>query len=106
MMFAGGDRIRDYRIVQADCGLVIRLAIASASSARHAHAAADAHPPADAHSEAEASVRAELNALFAQQDVVAPPIAFAPWQPEAAGDKCCRIRRVASSSSVSSKAIA
>jgi phenylacetate-coenzyme A ligase PaaK-like adenylate-forming protein len=95
MMFAGGDRIRDYRIVQTGGGLVIRLALAAGAS-HHLHPEAERH--------AEASVRAELDALFAQQDVVTPPIAFAPWQPEAAGDKCRRIRRVASV--VSSKAIA
>jgi putative adenylate-forming enzyme len=90
MMLAGGDRIRDYRIVQTGGALVIRLALAD--RAGHLHA------------EAEAAVRTELDALFAQQGVVTPPIAFVAWQPEAAGDKCCRIRRVAAP--VSSKAIA
>ncbi len=45
----------------------------------------DPHAPA---ARAEAAVRAELDALFAQQGVDAPSIAFAPWQLEAAGDKC------------------
>jgi putative adenylate-forming enzyme len=97
MMLASGDRIRDYRIMQTDSGLVVRLALAAGRDDLHSEAGA------------EAAVRAELDALFTQQGAVAPPIVFAPWQPEAAGDKCCRIRRIASSSvssPVSSKAIA
>jgi putative adenylate-forming enzyme len=90
-----GDRIRDYRIVQTGGGLVVRLSLAAGVGGLHAE------------SEAEAAVRAELTALFAQQGVAAPPIVFAPWQPEAAGDKCCRIRRVTSpAKDAESKAIA
>jgi phenylacetate-coenzyme A ligase PaaK-like adenylate-forming protein len=87
LMLASGDRIRDYRIVQTAGGLVVRLSLAAGPGCLHAE------------SEAEAAVRAELAALFAQQGVAAPQIAFAPWQPEAAGDKCCRIRRVTSPAS-------
>jgi phenylacetate-coenzyme A ligase PaaK-like adenylate-forming protein len=87
MMLASGDRIRDYRIVQTDDGLIVRLDVAAGCDGFHATA------------RAEAAVRAELDTLFAQQGVIAPPIAFAPWQPEASGDKCCRIRRAASTSS-------
>jgi putative adenylate-forming enzyme len=128
MMLASGDRIRDYRIVQTDSGLVVRLALAARRDDVHAAAGAKARleegaeasaqvtvqttAAAGAHAGAEAAVRAELDALFAQQGVAAPPIAFAPWQPEAAGDKCCRIRSVssmpastlASASAASSKA--
>jgi putative adenylate-forming enzyme len=84
MMLASGDRIRDYRIVQTDAELVVRLDVPGGRGDLHAAA------------RAEAAVRAELGALFAQQGVAAPPIAFAPWQPEAAGDKCRRIRRAGS----------
>jgi putative adenylate-forming enzyme len=95
MMLASGDRIRDYRIMQTDDGLIVRLDVAAGRGDLHAAA------------RAEAAVRAEFDALFAQQGVIAPPLAFAPWQPEAAGDKCCRIRRIASgATSRISKAIA
>lgn len=94
----GGDRFRDYRIVQTDCSLVVRLDIAPEQRR--------AQPPPSAHAQAqaEAAVRTELDTLFAQQGVAAPPIVFAPWQPEVAGDKCCRIRRA--TASPTSKAIA
>jgi phenylacetate-coenzyme A ligase PaaK-like adenylate-forming protein len=92
MMLASGDRIRDYRIVQTDGELVVRLDLAAGDG--------DSCAQAQARARAEAAVRAELDALFAEQGVVAPPIAFAPWQPEAAGDKCRRIRRVAASAPV------
>lgn len=95
MMLASGDRIRDYRIEQTGDRLVVRLDVAAGRDDFHAVA------------RAEAAVRAELDTLFAAQGVVASPIAFAPWQPEAAGDKCSRIRRVAGPvASSSSKAIA
>jgi putative adenylate-forming enzyme len=95
MMLASGDLIRDYRIVHTGGGLIVRLDVAAGRSDFHAAA------------RAEAAVRAELDALFVQQGVMAPPIVFAPWQPEAAGDKCCRIRRVAHGAASSiSKAIA
>lgn len=95
MMLASGDRIRDYRIVQADGELVVRLDVSGSREDHHVGA------------HAEAAVRAELDTLFAQQGVNAPPIVFAPWQPEAAGDKCCRIRRATTASGPSSsKAIA
>lgn len=88
MMLASSDSIRDYRIEHTGDRLILRLDLSAAR---------------DVHARAESAVRAELDALFAQQGVVTPAIAFAPWQPEAAGDKCCRIRRIAASSS---KAIA
>jgi phenylacetate-coenzyme A ligase PaaK-like adenylate-forming protein len=87
MMLASGDRIRDYRIVQTDDGLVVRLDMSGGRGDPHAVA------------QAEAAVRAELDSLFAHQGVAVPPIAFAPWQPEAAGDKCCRIRAASTGSS-------
>lgn len=93
MMLASGDIIRDYRVVQTGRKLIVRLDV---PGSRH-----DVHVTI----RAEAAVRLELDALFAQQGVATPTIAFAPWQPEAAGDKCCRIRRVAAVAS-SSKAIA
>lgn len=104
MMLASGDRsgnrIRDYRIVQTGGELVVRLDVPAGGGDLHTHAQANA----------EAAVRAELTTLFAQQGVAAPPIAFAPWQPESAGDKCCRIRvssaTPTSVASTTSKAIA
>jgi putative adenylate-forming enzyme len=92
MMLASGDLIRDYRIVQTDGGLIVRLDVTAARIDPHAE------------TRAQAAVRTELDALFAQQGVAAPPIAFAPWQPEPAGDKCCRIR--SATPPASSKAIA
>jgi putative adenylate-forming enzyme len=109
MMLACGDRaardrmgsalIRDYRIVQTGESLVVRLDLDLA--------AADCGERTQTHARtrAEAAVRAELDSLFAQQGVVTPSIAFAAWQPEAAVDKCRRIR-VAAAASSSSKAIA
>jgi putative adenylate-forming enzyme len=73
-MTIGGEHVRDYRIVQTEDGLLVRLAESERS--------------------ATAAVRDELLTLLAQQDVIAPPITFAPWQDDAPGDKCCRIRRL------------
>ena len=74
MMLAGGS-VRDYRIAQAASGLEVRLVSEDPGAA--------------------ALVRHELQALFEQQDVVAPAIAFLPWREEAPGNKRCRIRRLA-----------
>ena len=74
LMIAGG-RVRDYRVTQAAGGLEVRLA---------------SEDP-----RAEALVRHELQALFGQQQVVVPPIAFLPWREEPLGDKRRRIRRLA-----------
>jgi putative adenylate-forming enzyme len=74
MMLAGGS-LRDYRIAHAAAGLEVRLLSRDPDVA--------------------AVVRHELLALFEQQDVVAPAIAFLPWRDEPAGDKRCRIRRLA-----------
>ncbi len=71
MMLASGDSIRDYRIVQTGEGLVVRLDLKAGGSELHAQAQAQAR------ARAEAAVRAELDSLFAQQGVIAPPIAFA-----------------------------
>jgi putative adenylate-forming enzyme len=74
MMLAGGS-VRDYRIAQTAVVLEVRLV------------SDDPGAPT--------LVRHELQALFAQQDVVAPAITFLPWHEERAGDKRCRIRRLA-----------
>jgi putative adenylate-forming enzyme len=87
-MLLAGDRVRDYRIVSTDAGLIVRLStLAADGRATSAATAADAA--------AEASVRSELMSLFAQQGVEPPAITFLPWQEDPPGDKCCRIRQLA-----------
>jgi putative adenylate-forming enzyme len=85
-MTIGGEHVRDYRIVQTDAGLVVRL---------------EASDPG-----ASAAIRAELLTLFGEQNVIAPSITFAPWQDEAPGDKCRRIRRTTSAATAVPEAIA
>lgn len=74
LMIAGG-RVRDYRVTQGAAGLEVRLV---------------SEDP-----RAEMLVRHELQALFEQQEVVVPGIAFLPWREEPLGDKRRRIRRLA-----------
>lgn len=102
MMLASGDRVRDYRVEQTGDRLVVRLDLSTAGRDDQAHARSPAEGDvrSQATARAEAAVRSELDTLFAQQGVIAPPIVFAPWRPEAAGDKCCRIRHVASAPSL------
>ena len=74
LMLAGGG-VRDYRVAQTAAGLDVRLV---------------SDDP-----RATALVRRELEALFAQQGVVTPAIAFLPWREEPPGGKRIRIRRLA-----------
>ena len=67
------EHVRDYRILQTDDEIVVRL---------------NATDP-----DAAAAIRAELLTLFTDQDVIPPRITFAAWQDDAPGRKCCRIRR-------------
>lgn len=91
-MMLAGDCLRDYRILQrAEGDLVVRLLIAGGAGEREGEGH-DVNVNSESAAAVRAAVRAELAALFAQQGVVVPPIAFEPWRGDAPGDKRCRIR--------------
>jgi putative adenylate-forming enzyme len=85
-MTIAGEHVHDYRVLQTDDEIVVRVQ--------------------GTNPEAPAAIRAELLKLFTDQGVMPPPITFAAWQDDAPGRKCCRIRRAAGAGQSAHEAIA